>query len=195
ELQIPACYAEASNYYSAWKDDMMKKFLIAAVILIVISIPVVVAQEDEFVSRRVKRIPFENVGSVAVLIESLDDDGRKCGISEYEFKALVELKLRQSGIGVREMNDYTLESPYIYININMVYLEKIDHFTYSMNMGLMQTVRLLRNEQTLTAQTWDKGLIAIHSSETIRTSLKEGLDSLLTFFINDYLSANPRNGK
>ena len=170
---------------------MTKKHTIIAAV-IVFGISAVLAQ-DLWSQSNLKKVPFENLGSIGVLVEDMGAEGRKAGVSKDELKAFIELKLRQNGIRVREMSDFTAESPFIYININLLDLDEVEHFAFSANIGLNQTVRLIRNDQTLCAETWNKGNIAICRRESVRGKIKETVEALLTFFINDYLAANQRS--
>lgn len=186
--------AAAERGRSAKESDMMKRAILILVTIVAVGIPVLQA-ESPSVESIIKTRPLKGLESIAVLVEGFRPEGAKAGVSEEELKAFVELKLRQSGVVVRDINKHTLESPYLYINVNLMYLEEIDHFTYSASVSLNQTVRLLRNETTLTAATWNKGTVAIIRKNKAREDVKNSVDSLLTFFLNDYLSANPQAGK
>lgn len=173
----------------------MKRNFVALVLMLALCTRPLIAQSSSSIEAQVLAKPFRDVGTLAVLVESLGPDARKAGVSEDELKAFVELKLRQAGITVRDIGAHSLESPYVYVNINLMYHEQIDHLSYSARISLQQTVRLLRNDSTLTAGTWEKESIAIVRREKAHGHIKDTVDTLLTFFLNSYLSANPKNTK
>lgn len=167
----------------------MKTPILILTATILLGAPLLQAQSSSIKSTIAKR-PFQDLGSVAVLVEQLGPDGEKAGITTAELKAFVELKLRQSGVSVRDMDEDTLESPYLYIHVNLLYVEEIKHFTYATKIGLTQRVILPRNEERVTATTWEKGAIAVVHRNKVREDVRESLDLLLTSFLNGYLAAN-----
>ncbi len=173
-------------FRSAKERIMIKRCLATAIAIFVVSMPTVSGQS-------VNLEPFRGIGPIGVLIEGLRDEGRRANISDEELQAFVELKLRQSGIPLRNINDSTIESPYIYINVNLMYLEQIDHFTYSIEVSLNQAVRLLRNDNTVTAKTWSRESVNIIKRDRVSADVRNTIDRLLTLFLNSYLSANPKD--
>jgi|GEM_PF-4842754 len=135
-------------------------------------------------------LSLKQIGPIAVLVEDLGDDGNKTGLTSEELKYFVELRLRQNGVKVRQLKDQTLESPFLYVNLNVMYMEEIHHFIYSAEISLRHRVKLLRNNTILSASTWDKATLAITRENNSKVKMKDSLDTLLTFFLNDYLASN-----
>jgi len=172
----------------------MRKLCIVLFSAVILVAPELLAQSISV--EQITREPLEGLGSIGVLVEGLDSEGKVIGLSEEEIKAMVELRLRQNRIPIRDITDFTLESPYIYIQITVIYLEKIEHFMFSINVSIKQTVRLLRNNNTVVgATTWAKNMLQISHKDDARADIKSSIDTMLTFFINDYLAVNPVEGK
>lgn len=168
----------------------MKRYTFPAIVFLLLATPILLAVSEKSLERQIREAPFKGLGKLAVLVENLGPDGDKIGISAEEIKVFVELKLRQSGVPVCQIEDYSLESPYLYVNINLMNLGEVNHYVYSASLSLTQQVRLLRNDTTLSAKTWDKGEVAIMKRNQAHSEIKGSIDSLLTFFLNDYLAAN-----
>lgn len=131
--------------------------------------------------------PCIGLEPLGVVIEDMGEDGKKAGISKEEVKVLVELKLRQSGIPVYDMADSSARPPYLYVTINLMHLEQINHFVFSTRLDLAQTVRLLHTDATLAgAKTWSQEVIAISKADKVRSAVKNNLEDLLALFLNDY---------
>jgi hypothetical protein len=136
--------------------------------------------------------PFKDVGSVAVVVEDVGEEGEKAGLSKHTLKNHIELKLRQSGIPVRNIDTHTLEDPYVYLNLAIAHFELIDRYACSILLELKQRVRLLRNDEILHAITWRDGGTAFAPSGKVRTGVTEAIDSYLELFMDGYFRANPR---
>lgn len=138
---------------------------------------------------------FEGLNDLSVLIEGFGPNEIKSGISEEELKSVIELKLRQNRIRVRNANTRAYEGASIYININLVYLEKIDHFVYSVDVALLQAVKIVSNDNWIVAKTWSKGTTGINSANDIKQEVLSAIDSRLVIFLNSYLEANTESEK
>jgi hypothetical protein len=153
--------------------------------MIVLGLPVLQSKADE---------NLKGLGRITVLVEDFGNDTAKVGISEVELKAIVELRLRQSGVAVDKIEDRK-QQPYLYVAVHPMYLEKTDHFIISTRVSLNEIVRLQRNDTTTIATTWNKGNLTIAPRNISTEHIKQSVDSLLTFFLNDYLAANPKTIK
>lgn len=173
---------------------MIWKTTLALIAIVVLGLPVLQSKAEEN-ELSVTAKPLKDLGSIAVLVEDLGPDGVKAGISKEKLKASVELRLRQNGLAVREVKQTTLESPWLYINTNILYVENGDFFIYKISIALNQTVRLLRNDTMVRADTWEKGYLGISPPDNISEKVEKNVDTLLTFFLNDYLAANPKAEK
>jgi len=139
-----------------------------------------------------KVTPFKGLESIGVFISSLDDDAKKAGFTEEELKNSIELKLRQNGIKVSDTNDFDDSEPsFLYLRLNVMYIEKDAHYVYGIDLCFVQPVRLLRNDNVLIAKTWDQNYLGIELPSRIRNTVNSCLDDLLIEFLNTYHESNP----
>jgi hypothetical protein len=135
---------------------------------------------------------FEGLKSVDIFISSLDDDAKKAGFTEEELKNAIELKLRQNGIKGRDIHDISDSEPsFLYLRLNVMYIEKDAHYVYGIDLCFVQPVRLLRNDNVLIAKTWDQNYLGIELPSRIRNTVNSCLDDLLIEFLNTYHESNP----
>ena len=139
--------------------------------------------------------PLESVGAIAVLVEDPREDARKAGLSREALKNYIELRLRRSNIPVRDVSVTTKESPCLYLNVNVTYLNDIDHYIFRTELSLRQRVMLLRNGKFIQAATWDNAMHGVSKSGRITGSVTSTIDQLLDIFIRLYLQANPKKGE
>ncbi len=155
--------------------------------------------------------PFWDIGPVGLLVEYLPELAQKAGITDDELEAFVELKLQQSGIPMRDVDDKNLESPYVYVNVTLMHLKlPYDFVAYSIEVSLNQRIvlpryknlpakvkdpsnklKLMRRLTSMTASTWDKSILGIVPRNRVGSKIKDNIGTLLTFFIDEYLKANP----
>jgi len=129
---------------------------------------------------------------VFVLIENLDPEIEKDGLTRSQIRTDVELKLRLAGIKVLSKEE-RLKSPgmpYLYVHTNIFKMEDIIGYVYSISVLLTQTVLLERDMKNSSfADTWKTAYVGITSDlENIRMKIKGRVDK----FINDYLAVNPK---
>ena len=79
----------------------------------------------------------------------------------------------------------------MYINIQVIHIEKLNLCAYSTRVELMQLVKFLRNDEIIYAATWEDAKIGTAPRNELTRAVKESLDSLLDIFMNRYLEANP----
>ena len=111
--------------------------------------------------------------------------------SADQIQTLVELRLRMAGIRVVTVSDYL---PYLYVNLHVIKRHtgmNVDFFT--VNLDIMQGVRLDRDPSVFcTASTWQHGMSGWAGSQMIIDSIREGINSQVDEFLNDFLAENPK---
>jgi hypothetical protein len=140
-------------------------------------------------------VPFESVVPLAIWVEDPREDTLKAGLSGEGLTKYLELRLRTSGIPVRDLSAINKESPELCLSVNVLYLNEIDHYVFHVDLSLKQTVMLLRNGKLVPATTWSEGINGITRSDRITGNVTTAIDRLLDIFVNHYQKANPRKGK
>lgn len=130
---------------------------------------------------------FEGIGPLNVMVEELSADAVSAGFSKEELRTIVELKLRQSGIPITENI-----GPFVYINLGIIHINGTDIFVYDLEICLLSPVILIHNGAKTLARTWTTGGLGSEPKSSIKTVIKEKIESHLTKFCNEYLKANPK---
>jgi hypothetical protein len=135
------------------------------------------------------RETLKNLKGVHVHVQDLNQDIEQAGLSKDQIRTDVELKLRLAGIKVLTLLEHYegKGAPYLHIYLDSHKTEK-GEFVYSLSFGIIQEVRLVRNNTITDAITWSISGVGYNNIEGIRAHIKDRADK----FINDYLSVNPK---
>ena len=132
---------------------------------------------------------LRGVKKLSVLVEDLNPDLEKDGVTKSQLQTDVEVRLRKAGLTV-DGN----EGPYLYVRVSAVKYEKstkIEPFyVLGFSVFLNQPVTVVSNGVSVYASTWEKGSVAIcglSGLDCVRRHVAEKVD----LFLRDYLSVNP----
>lgn len=128
---------------------------------------------------------------IGVLVEYMQPQAERLGLTRDQIRTDVELRLRKAGIKVLTEKEYSEVpgQPWLYVNINTAMGTLPGICAYSIKVDLEETVTLANGFKTRSA-IWNigyVGLIGIRKTNYIRNPLSDLIDE----FINDYLAANP----
>ena len=129
---------------------------------------------------------LRNIGSkFEMIIEALDKDAEKIGLTENRLKTVVELRLRREGITIVDVSS-DLEIPYVYINVNVV------GNAYNVKLDINEWVDLERIpvSRGCTATVWEVFITGTHGGKS--ENIVDSLNILFDDFFNDYYKANPK---
>jgi len=131
---------------------------------------------------------LKDLQAIRVLVEDLNSEGRRTGLTEEQVKTDVELQLRKVGIRVDES-----ASEFLYVSVQILEAEAIDHFVYCLLVALRQPVTLIRDSSIFAiAATWDRESFGIVPEDRApRNNIRESIRNLVDNFLNDYLTVNP----
>lgn len=136
------------------------------------------ASESEIKSLR-------GVDAMDVIVENIDKDP-PAGLTEQQVNTDVELKLRLAGIKVDES-----ATPFLHVSMNHLRLESPDEYVYVITIGFNLWVEIPSVWEGM-AETWSKGTVGITPGRGAADKFRDALGDLLDEFLNDYLTANPR---
>lgn len=133
------------------------------------------------------RATLKGVSAFSVLVEGLNLDLERYGVTKKQLQTTVELRLRKAGLPVSD----GVTSPYLYIKVNSM-IHGGGTASISINVSFVQAVRLDRDPTLSTlATTWDAGGMA--SSGVRRLSeVMDHVGDLVDQFANDFLAVNPK---
>jgi hypothetical protein len=146
------------------------------------------AQDDEF-----NRQTLRGLQGVQVVIESLGPETKGDGLTVHRLRTATEEKLQMAGIKVlsEKENQTTPGRPYMYLNVSIVKYKYFPVYIYKNSVELVQDVYLVRAFKIRTgAATWSISTTGIAPKlADVRTSM----EGLVNYFINAYLSVNPKD--
>jgi len=181
------------NNFEGRKMKIKKLWIVVTVLAICISVLWATNKYDP-------RDALKGLQGVRVLVEILEPEVEKSGLTTQQLQTDVELRLRQNGIRVLSEQEQlsTPGMPYLYVNVNIMIRKDIPLVqlaVYVISVKLKQNVFLARDTTKLCiASTWDSkgsnvGSVGLDKIETtIRKNIKDNVDE----FINDYLAVNPK---
>ena len=125
---------------------------------------------------------------VGVLIEDLQPNAKKVGLTESQLKIDVEVELRKAGIPVLTDDKRwdTPGMPKLYVNINSVDRSGLvgasELYAYGIKVALQQMVDLRRNRSmTGTATTWETGTVGSVGKNNFKKVVGEAVRDLIFY--------------
>lgn len=141
-----------------------------------------------------QRATLAGLRGVQVLIESLDPDAERDGLSKTQLQADVELKLRLAGIKVliQEQSFRTPGSPCLYVSVQAI--ELVPMYAVRVEVSLRQNILLERNPSimALGVATWETKGLAKFTGRIMDQETRKDVADKVDQFINAYLSVNPK---
>ena len=161
-----------------------KRIVVLATALAVVFlcvIPFAFAEDKE-----ISRLTLRGIKEVNVVIESIEPEVERLGLTQAQVKADVEAKLREANIAVAP--DIERGRPAVYLYVQVIRPERIERLFYSISLSLLQNVILERDSNVKTnTETWLVRMLGMSSgTEAIRSDIRSVLDQ----FIEDYRKAN-----
>lgn len=130
---------------------------------------------------------LKEIESLAVVVEPLKLEAERDGLNSELIKTQVELRLRGEKIRVD-----TTATAILNLNINSMLIHELDHHVYCISVGIQQDVFLKREAKSvMLGTTWDRSMVGLIHRSKLREEIRDSIDGLLDFLINDYLSVNP----
>ena len=139
---------------------------------------------DEFVGD-VERARLKGIDDVYIVIEKISDSARALGINEENIRTGVEIKIRKSGIKVKEKKSVVM----FYVNVG-VSKPVTRLYGVTVTVEVKDMVYLIRDPKIIFQTTiWDKEILGIAGEQKVKELVKEGVEELVDEFILDYLKA------
>jgi hypothetical protein len=144
------------------------------------------AAQDPVLTQSLRGLP-----GVGVLVEAMDANAERDGLTKDLIQTAVELQLRLAGIRKLTGGEFIQSPamPYLYVRVTAVKSQE-GLYAYSIAVGLQQRVTLA-NGQGADARTWDTEVVGTSLAAnlgTVRERVKDQVDQ----FINAWLSVNPK---
>jgi hypothetical protein len=127
---------------------------------------------------------------IHVVIEYLQPEIRRDGLTEQQLQTDTELKLRMAGIKILSREESGHGVPHLVVNANILKTKFKPLYIFNVSVGFYQRVFLVRKPDVrVPACTWDSRMVGCTNElEDIRARVRDLVDQ----FINAYLSVNPK---
>ncbi|MBA4392847.1 MAG: hypothetical protein C0407_04775 [Desulfobacca sp.] len=138
---------------------------------------------------------LKGLQGLGILVEPLDPEIEKAGISRGQLKQEVELKLRQAGIRVLTEKERVKApgKPYLYVNLNAYNWREEVIYGYSLKIDFNQLILLDRDKNIgCFATTWYGGSAGMIGANKFEYVIRAELVGTLDKFITDYVAVNPK---
>jgi hypothetical protein len=141
-----------------------------------------------------RRESLRGLKGLEVVVEVIEPQAERLGLTRAQVQTDVELRLRKAGIRVLTEEEAERQgSTYLYINITASEARDVPGlYSYLIDLSFRQRVILERDQSIRTiAATWNiasKGVVGANKLRNLREIVADYIDE----FINDYLAANQR---
>jgi hypothetical protein len=127
---------------------------------------------------------------VYVLIEVLNPQAERLGLTKDQIKTDVELRLLKAGVRVltEEEQRITPGKPSLYVNINTHIEKDLAVIPLSIRIDLNEIVTLATGIKTI-GTIWHTGSVGVVGKKSIK-KIRDAVNQDIDRFINDYLAAN-----
>jgi hypothetical protein len=126
---------------------------------------------------------------VQVIVEEIQPEVERDGLTKAQLKADVERALRMSGIKVLSAEERVqiLSQPILYLNVNVVKTQG-SAYVFNVDLSARESGVTLRGGMTW-APTWEWGYVGITPG---LASIRDYVRDMVDRFIDAYLTANPK---
>jgi hypothetical protein len=144
---------------------------------------------NSFLLAKNKHDILHGLKGLRVVVESLEAEIERDGLTTDQVQTDTELKLRMAGIKILPFEGVAIDKPFFYLNIGAM-KTRSGVYIYTISAKLQEPAICVRNDYLVLAATWEhSGYVGITPNlATIRQTAKDMVDK----FINAYLSANPK---
>ncbi len=141
------------------------------------------------------RTSLQGLKGIRVLVEDLNPEVERSGLTKAGLQKEVEGWLRAAGIRILSEGEAAQVpgDPYLYLNLNISLPKREEEpCAYSIDIGLIQNVTLIRNpRETTYGITWSSGGVGLIGKKSL-PQLKESVEDIVNIFIKAYFSVNPK---
>jgi hypothetical protein len=138
--------------------------------------------------------PLAGIKKISVVVENIDPDGVKAGITRERLQTITELKLRLGGIRVLSDEEDAKDpdiNPFFYVVVLVLQLDNGRGFAVHVQADLRRFTRSPINGASTRLLLWESGTIAKTGSGMPKYA--EGIvGDLVDEFLNEFLAANPK---
>jgi hypothetical protein len=140
------------------------------------------------------RDTLRGLPGVEVLVEPLQPQLDRAGLSSAAFAADVSAQLRTAGIKVfaNQRENPSQAKPYVYLHINVASVPRSGGYAVGIQLHLRQTLgSLVTESRVVNAMSWDAHNVIVASPAMLRDEIGIEVRALVRTFIEDWKSVHP----
>jgi hypothetical protein len=136
-----------------------------------------------------ERATLRGVTGITVLVEGINPDAVKDGLTTEQIQTDVELHLRKAGVNV-----LTSSPTYLYVNAHALKGQDAvgGIYVYNCEVSLHQPVVVAATAAVAIVPTWSASYLGLVGRNNIARSVRDEVADLVDQFLNAYLAANWR---
>ncbi len=159
--------------------------IVSATVFLMVLLPATVWGVDNKWSRET----LQGINGVYLVVEVVEPEIERAGLTRVQIKADVELKLRMTGLNVLDPEEATKTPgrPWLAVYPNIQTTDGV--YVYATMLNLYQDVSLVRNSNRSIASTWST---ASYGTTLSLVNIRSKIKGLVDEFLNAWLSANPK---
>jgi hypothetical protein len=137
-----------------------------------------------------RQATLKGITAIRVLVEPLDPEAERDGLTTNQLQTDVELRLQKAGIKVTSSSAET-GGPYLYLNVN-TYKHPSGLYAFNISLEFHQRVILERNRNvSVSAPTWSESFVDLVGAQRLH-EVRDKVADQVDMFINAYLEQNPK---
>jgi hypothetical protein len=130
---------------------------------------------------------LKGVGIVEVVVEAMDPNAERDGLTRSELQTEIEARLRQAGITVGSNL-----TGHLYVTVDTAKGDKGQTYAYNVEVEYVQQVVLPRDPQApIYVPTWETGGVGLIGADRLR-EVRQDVANYVDQFIKAYLEQNPK---
>lgn len=145
-------------------------------------------------AQEVGRETLAGLPGVHVVVEEVNPDAQRDGVTTSGIQTQAELLLRQAGLKVLSSDEWqaTPGRPMLRLNLTVA-RNQLSIYGFNLDVQLLQTVALARDPSIFAAcATWTvPNLVRLSAASALRTAARDAVQDQTEAFINAFLAANP----
>ncbi len=142
------------------------------------------------------RDTLRGLPGVEVVVEPLDTEVERAGLTRAAIQSDVERKLRERGVRVysTQTENPSPAKPYLYVHVNALKLADTGGFAIAIQVHLRQTVRsVVTPSSVVNAMTWDTHNVVFVTASQLR-HVRDEIASYVDMFARDWLATHLDGG-
>ena len=132
---------------------------------------------------------LKGIPVIQVMVDPLEPDAERDGLTNTQLKTDVEVRLRKAGIRVASSGLF----PVLRLIVKELKRSASEKCVYALRLELLQEIALVRNRSvSFNAATWEYSYLGEVGADKFSRTVRDNVADMVDHFINAYLEYNPK---